>query len=209
MSMPVKVYAAHAKKIIIDAGHGGIGYGCTIKNLHEKDITLDISREVQSCLKKVGYDVVLTRNSDVSLYKYCKTGDTIQKRDLNARVNMINNSNASVFVSIHVNSYLRNPGVNGSIVFYFSDEYLKSKSLAQSIQKSLNNLNYNGNKRTANSSRAENYYILRKTAMPGVLVETGFLTNPGERKWFATKEYRQKLAGSIALGVERYMASID
>jgi N-acetylmuramoyl-L-alanine amidase len=202
---PVETSAMQAKKIVVDAGHGGIDSGCIVKGMHEKDITLDISREVKKLLERKGYDVMLTRNSDESLYKYCRIGDTIQRRDLNARVNMINNSGASAFVSIHANSFRSDPSINGSIAFFFSHECLEAKALARSIQKSLNSLEFNGKKRRSHNSRAEDYYILRKTALPGVLVETGFLTSSMERKWFATKEYKRKIAKSIVAGIDQYM----
>jgi len=205
LATPAEAFAVQAKKIVIDPGHGGIDSGCIVNGIHEKDITLDISREIKKILEGKGYDVMLTRNNDDSLYKYCTTGGTIQRRDLNARVSMINNSGASAFISIHANSYRRDPSINGSIAFFFSDECLEAKALAKSIQRSLNSLEFNGKKRKSHNSRAEDYYILRKTALPGVLVETGFLTNPMERKWFATKEYRRKIAKYIAVGIDQYM----
>jgi N-acetylmuramoyl-L-alanine amidase len=203
VSMPVKVNAEQVKKIVIDPGHGGIDSGCIMKNIHEKDITLDISKKVKSYLQQKGFDVVLTRYGDESLYKYCKAGDTIERRDLNARVNKINESNASIFVSIHVNSYY-DPDINGSITFFFSEQCFQSKDLAKSIQRSLNNLIIDGKKRMSHNSRAEEYYILKNTTIPGVLVETGFITNPKERVWLTTKAYRESIAKSIASGIEQY-----
>jgi N-acetylmuramoyl-L-alanine amidase len=203
--IPNSLLAMQTNRIVIDPGHGGIDYGCTIGNLFEKDITLDISKKVKKCLEDRGYTVLMTRDSDVSLYKQSKVGDTIQRRDLNARVNMINNINPDIFVSIHVNSYQRDTSINGSTVFYFSDKYVKSKQLAQCIQKSLNNLSINGQKRMSHNSRPEDYYILRKTAMSGVLVETAFISNSWERKHLTTSEYKQKIAELIALGIVRYM----
>ncbi|KNY25787.1 N-acetylmuramoyl-L-alanine amidase family protein [Pseudobacteroides cellulosolvens] len=204
VSIPACAHAAQTKKIVIDPGHGGIDSGCTIKNIYEKNINLDISMKVKSYLEQNGFNVVLTRNGDESLYKYCKTGDTIEKRDLNARVNKINESNASIFVSIHADSYYDHT-INGSIVYFFSEQCLQSKALAKSIQRSLNGLTADGKKRMSHNSRAEDYYILRNTSIPGVLVETGFLTNPRERSLLATDEFRQKIANSIASGITQYM----
>ncbi|HEY9062981.1 MAG TPA: N-acetylmuramoyl-L-alanine amidase [Pseudobacteroides sp.] len=205
-STSAEAHAVQSKKIVIDPGHGGVDSGCIRKDLHEKDITLDISEKVKSILQNKGFNVDLTRKSDESLYNYCKIGDTLERRDLNARVNRINDSNADIFVSIHVNSYF-NPEINGSTAFYFSEQCLKSKALAKSIQRSLNNLVIEGNKRMAHNSRAEDYYILKNTTIPGVLVETGFITNPRERGLLSTNSYRQKLAKSIASGIAEYMKS--
>ncbi|HHW32005.1 MAG TPA: N-acetylmuramoyl-L-alanine amidase [Clostridiaceae bacterium] len=198
---------AKTKTIVIDPGHGGIDFGCSIGNLHEKDIVLDISRSLKKYLEDKGYKVLMTRSSDISLYKQSRNGNTIQRRDLDARVKMINNANADIFVSIHVNSYPSDTSVNGSIVFYFSDQYVQSKRLAQYIQKSLNSLSLNGNMRMQHKARGEDFYILRKTAISGVLVETAFITNPEERKCLTTNEYKNKIAESIAFGIEKYFNS--
>ncbi len=206
VSIPACAHAAQQKKIVIDPGHGGIDSGCIVKNIYEKNINLDISMKVKSYLEQKGFKVVMTRNGDESLYKYCETGDTLEKRDLNARVNKINESNASIFVSIHVDSYHDNT-INGSIVYFFNDKCLQSKALAKSIQKSLNSLTADGKKRMSHNSRAEDYYILRNTSIPGVLVETGFITNSRERSLLNTGEFRQKIAKSIAAGIEQYMSN--
>jgi len=205
LSTPACAHATETKKIImIDPGHGGIDSGCIINNICEKSINLNISKKVKLYLEQKGFNVVLTRNSDESLYKYCKTGDTIERRDLNARVNKINQSNASIFVSIHVDSY-HDHTVNGSMVYFFNDQCLQSKALAKNIQNSLNNLTIDGKKRMSHNSRAEDYYILKNTTKPGVLVEAGYLTNPRERELLTTNEFKQKLAKSIAAGIEKYL----
>jgi N-acetylmuramoyl-L-alanine amidase len=201
------VYASEPYTIIIDPGHGGIDGGCVAGSLLEKDINLDIAGTVKSLLEQKGYKVTLTRDKDISLYKFCNVGDTMPRRDLNERVGRINSSNASLFVSIHVNSFSEDPSISGSNVYFYSMECLKSKKLAQAVQKELNAVTFEGQARTPHNSRPNGYYILRKTVMPGILVETGFLTNTVEKVWFAGKEYRVKLAEAISAGIENYVKS--
>ncbi len=202
---------AHAtenkKTIVIDPGHGGIDSGCIINNICEKNINLSISKKIKLYLEQKGFNVVLTRSGDESLYKYCKAGDTIERRDLNARVNKINQSNARIFVSIHVDSY-HDRTMNGSVVYYFNDQCLQSKALAKNIQNSLNNITVNGKKRMSHNSQTADYYILKNTTKPGVLVEAGYLTNQWERELLTTNDFKDKLAKSIASGIEKYLNTL-
>jgi N-acetylmuramoyl-L-alanine amidase len=188
-------------KIVIDAGHGGIDPGAKKGNVVEKEVTLDISKMLRSYLEEKNYDTIMTRTKDVSLYKQSSRGGTIQLRDLNARVKLINNSSAKIFVSIHVNSLPENPSQSGSIVFYNSRS-TKSKALALSIQKSLNNMTVNGRQRHRNGIQKANFYVLKNANIPGVLVETAFVTNKTERNLLSEKSFRDKVARAILAGIE-------
>ncbi|MCX8129879.1 MAG: N-acetylmuramoyl-L-alanine amidase [Clostridia bacterium] len=188
-------------KIVIDAGHGGRDPGTSKGSVVEKEVNLDISKMLESYLENKNYDALMTRSRDISLYKLSSLRGPIEKRELDARVNIIGKSKARLFVSVHVNSLPKNPAMKGSIVFYNSKSS-KSKALALSIQKELNNLKVNGKQRPRNSIRTANFYILKNSSIPGVLVETAFITNKEERKLLTQKSFREKIAKAIMNGIE-------
>lgn len=190
--------------IVIDAGHGGIDGGTNKDGLLEKEVNLDIALRLKTIMELKGYTVVMTRNEDISLDSQDHSSTSRQKRDLNARVNIINSSNAQLFISIHVNCMAGKPTTDGSIVFY-RDKYQQSKTLAYSIQRSLNNMTVNGKARTIHDPAQGDYYILNNSNVPGVIVETAFISNGDEKKLLATDEFRKQLASSIADGVDKYL----
>jgi len=190
--------------IIIDPGHGGIDGGTSKEGILEKDINLDISKKLMNLLVQKGYTVIMTRENDVSLDNPDTTGKNRHMRDLNARVNIINKSNAQLFVSIHVNCNDKKPSTDGSIVFY-SDKFEQNKELAYSIQRALNNMIVNGKKRTIHDPVKAKYYILKNSDIPGVLIETAFLSNAKERQLLLKESYREEIAEAIASGIEQYL----
>lgn len=190
-------------KIVIDPGHGGIDVGTSKGNVVESEVNLSISKKLKAYLEDYGYEAVLTRSKDVALDSHSGRGDTRQERDLNVRTNIINESGADLFVSIHVNSLPDSPSTSGSIVYY-NDKISKSRELARSIQKALNGVTASNYKRKAQNSRKADYYVLRNSDVPGVLVETAFITNKKERELLATDAFRDKLAKAILEGIENY-----
>ena len=192
-------------KIVVDPGHGGFDPGVVYNGVIEKNVSLDISNRLEHYLGESIYNIIITRKNDNSLYKLSKKGNTFERRDLNARVNIINNSSAILFTSIHVNSYIFNTHCTGSIVYYYSKS-IKSKALAYSIQNSLNNIVINNQKRKHNKPIPANFYILRKTKMSGVLIETAFITNKSERKLLKSKKFKNTIALAITNGIKNYLS---
>jgi len=186
------------KIIVIDAGHGSWDPGMVSGKVEEKDINLSIARKLQVFLEQGGATVIITRLDDSDLAKN-KSGD-MQVRRLIA-----NTSKADIFVSIHQNSYHKS-SVSGFQAFYFNESD-NSKKLAACIQDSMKEF-VNPNNRL--SSRAnKNYYVLKQTEMPAVLVECGFLTNYNERSKLTQDEYQEKIAWGIYLGIVNYFNSSD
>src|SRR5213596_2485121 len=143
-------------------------------------MTLDVSLRLKPLLEKAGYKVVLTRDTDVFV-------------PLGTRVAMANSYRNAIFVCIHFNSASRS-GANGIETYFYSRDSL---ALASAIH-----YNLVGNMSTPNRGvRRRGYYVLRKTRIPAVLVECGFLTNPTEGEYAQTASYRQKLAEEIAAGI--------
>jgi len=181
------------KIIVVDAGHGGWDPGMVSGKVHEKDINLEIAKKLQVFLEQGGATVIVTRLEDEALANR-KVGD------MQARRLIANTSKADIFVSIHQNSY-KSANVKGFQVFYFNESD-NSKKLAVCIQDRMKEFVNPGNK---HSSRAnKNYYVLKETVMPAVLVECGFLTNSGERGMLGTGEYQEKIAWGIYLGIVDY-----
>ncbi|MGM9834620.1 MAG: N-acetylmuramoyl-L-alanine amidase [Bacilli bacterium] len=179
---------------VIDPGHGGKDAGTSFQKLEEKDINLDLSLKLKEELVSKGATVYLTRNDDYDL-SYPEA-DRRKKSDFDNRINYINNSNADMYFSIHIN-YLSDSRYSGPQVFY----NVKDKDLAESIQKSLND--------KVNASRdakkiSQNYYMYRKLNISGVLIECGFISNAKERKLLVDENYQEKLVSGIVDGVISY-----
>jgi N-acetylmuramoyl-L-alanine amidase len=182
-SIPVTVWGADGKfhTVVIDAGHGGFDRGgIPGQRVAEKTMALDVAQRLAKILRREGYRVVMTRDSDVFV-------------SLGQRVRVANNYHDAVFICVHFNSATR-VGANGIETYYYSTN---SAALAASIHRHVV-----GNTTTDNRGiRRRGYYVLRRTDIPAVLVECGFLTNPTEARLALESSYRQKLADSIADGV--------
>ena len=186
------------KVIVIDAGHGGWDPGMVHSKVEEKDINLSIAKKLQVFLEQGGATVIVTRLDDKGLANR-KAGD------MHARSQIANTSHADIFVSIHQNSY-SNSNVKGFQAFYYNESD-NSKKLADSIQAKLKEFVNPGNKLGAKANK--NYFVLKQTAMPAVLVECGFLTNYNDRTNLVSDAYQEKIAWGIYLGIVDYFHSPD
>jgi N-acetylmuramoyl-L-alanine amidase len=168
--------------VVIDAGHGGYDRGgIPGQRVSEKDMTLDVARRLRSVLQASGYRVVMTRDSDVFV-------------PLGTRTAIANSQRNAIFVSVHFNSATRK-GASGIETYFYSRNSL---SLASAIHHYVSG----GAPSSNRGVRRRGYFVLRRTNMPAVLVECGFLTNPTEAAYAQNASYRQKLAEAIASGVQ-------
>jgi len=196
--------------IAIDPGHGGIDGGASLgEQFNEKDINLDISLKLQTLLINAGANVVMTRDSDVSLENKSDLQSSRYKKDLDARQDIVNNSNADIFVSIHSNCFRSNPKTRGAIVFYhYSSE--EGKILAESIGSSINEIVYKSLLGTAaleSKVLPEDLFMLRSINIPGVLVEVGYMTNWEEGRLLRQNDFQAAMAEAIAAGLQNYYKS--
>src|SRR4051812_17027330 len=176
-----------SRTIVIDAGHGGYDRGGVPgQRISEKDKTLDVAQRLKRILQADGYRVIMTRDSDVFV-------------SLGARVSIANAYRGASFVSIHFNCATRS-GANGIETYYYRGD---SAGLAQSIHRNV----VSGAPTENRGIRRRGFYVLRRTAIPSVLVECGFLTNPTEGRLALSADYRQKLAEQIARGINRQPAA--
>jgi len=181
------------KIVVIDAGHGGWDPGMVHGKVDEKDINLSIAKKLQVFLEQGDATVIITRLDDSDLAK-------TKKGDMQTRRLIANTSKADIFVSIHQNSYSNN-NVSGFQVFYFNESD-NSRDLATHIQGRLKEFVNPNNKLESRANK--NYFVLKQTQMPAVLIECGFLTNYNERNKLTSDEYQEKIAWGIYLGIVDY-----
>lgn len=187
------------KIIIIDAGHGGIDSGANRPGIAEKDINLALALELKEVLNREGAKVVLTRDSDTSLEKFCDNEKVRGRyhRDLAARLETVAESDADLYVSIHAN-VSSDSKRSGAETFYYAKSPA-GKSLAEAIQSSLGKIT------TAAAKPAPgDYFVLRRNTVPAVLIEIGYITNQQERRQLQSAEYRRQIAEAIAGGIREY-----
>ena len=175
------------RTIVVDAGHGGFDRGGVPgQRISEKDKCLDVAQRLKRILQAQGYRVVMTRDSDVFI-------------PLGTRCSIANSYRGAQFVSIHFNCASR-VGANGIETYYYRGD---SAELAASIHRNVVSISPSENR----GIRRRGFYVLRRTAIPSVLVECGFLTNPTEGRLALSADYRQRLAEQIARGINRQPAS--
>lgn len=189
----VNLAVLNGKTIAIDAGHGGIDDGAKWHGLDEKNINLAIAQKLAEVLTANGATPVMTREGDVDYYTKGKGG---KKNDLLKRVEIIDNSGANLFVSIHCNA-IKGNNWSGAQVFY-NPKVEENKRLADTMQQALKNFPP-GNKRQAKQD--SDIIVLKFVNVPGVLVEAGFISNPAEAARLNSQDYQQKLAEYIAKAI--------
>lgn len=188
------------KVVIVDPGHGGKDPGkIGVNKEQEKDINLEISLMVKEKLEAEGITVLMTRDEDKGLYDENASNKKVQ--DLQRRVELIHREQPDCVISIHQNSY-QDPKVKGAQVFYYTDS-AEGKYLAETLQETLQERIDPENHRQAKGNRT--YYLLKRTDVPLVICECGFLSCPEECALLGKKEYQEKLADAIVSGVLVYL----
>lgn len=182
------------KTIVIDAGHGSVDVGANYLKVYEKDINLKISLYLEKELSSLGASVLLTRDGDYDLSK--PNANYRKKSDFDNRIRLINESNADMYVSIHLN-YLKDSKYYGPQVFYDKE----NKELANMIQTYLNE--YTKSDREIKKIPSDTY-MYKKLSIDGVLIECGFLSNSRERQLLQQDDYQKSLASVIAKGIVKY-----
>lgn len=193
-----------SKVIVLDAGHGVPDYGTQSKSgTTEQEINLAVVLKLQSLIEQSGAKVILTRSDNNGIYEVDKISIRDKKvSDMKNRVYIGNNSNANLYVSIHMN-YYEQEKYSGWQVFY-QRKNEKSKNLANFIQESLNE-NINKNSRIIMPIKGA--YIMDKINIPAVIVECGFLSNAEDERKLKTDEYQNTLAWGIYIGLQKYFAN--
>lgn len=187
--------------IVVDCGHGEQDPGKVgVGDILEKDVNLQIGKKVEKKLKKKGYEVVMTRTDDKMLAE--EGSDNKKVQDMKARVALINKTAPILAISVHQNSY-SDTAVHGSQVFYYSHS-TEGEEAAKIMQETLLEADED-NKRQAKAN--DTYYLLKRTEVPTIIIECGFLSNPEEAALLAGDEYQEKIASAIVKGIEKYLES--
>ncbi|MFZ3590817.1 N-acetylmuramoyl-L-alanine amidase CwlD [Bacillus sp. DJP31] len=187
--------------IVIDPGHGGPDGGASFgKDVFEREIALSIALKLKDYLQEQGALVLLTREDSHDLASPDTKGIRNRKvEDLKNRVKFINESEASSFVTIHLNAIPSERWSGAQTFFYGSLE--ENKRLATFVQTEIKR-NLENTNRTAKA--ISGIYLLKKAQIPGALIEVGFLSNPRERDLLKKENYQDQMAASIYKGILRY-----
>jgi len=178
--------------VVIDPGHGGSDSGAVgINGLKETDVVLDVSKIVTKLLQEKGVSVKMTRNKEVEV-------------DLSPRVSFANKTNSDIFVSIHANaSRGKKSYINGIETFYYSG--WRGRLLAEKIQKEILKVSAGSPDRGVRRGR---YYVIKRTNMPAVLAEIGFVTGRLDSRRLEKKIHRRRVAFAIAKGILEYFKRV-
>ena len=205
-SVPVSLSSFDTQKpvVILDAGHGGIDGGCTsAEGVPEKGINLNILLRLRDLLCISGYDVIVTRDTDMSIHDKGIEGIANQKSsDMDNRLELFNSRNDAICISIHQNQFTE-PKYKGAQMFY-SDNNSKSETLARSLQGNFRRLIQPDNEREIKLCGKE-LFLCYYSQNPTVMVECGFLSNPDEAALLNTEEYQGKVAFTIFSGINEYV----
>lgn len=181
--------ALAGRVIVIDAGHGGSDPGAVgVTGLMEKEVNLDVSLRVAKQLRAAGAEVVMTREADVFI-------------PLAQRVSIAEAARAEIFVSVHANAH-PNSAIGGTETYYFGSKSTSNSSLqaASLIQRELV-----GALRLRDIGvKQANFYVIRQTSMPSVLLELGFLSNAQEEALMRRDDFRQNAADAIVRGLKDF-----
>lgn len=178
------------KTIVLDAGHGGSASGAAYEGIKEKDLTLSMTKILEKKLLAMGYNVIMTRSTDVYM-------------DLYARADLANAADADLFVSIHCNASATNRDFQGIFTYYHPSSG-RGRRLAETLQPYMA-------KATGAIDRGvlkDDFVVLRETKMCAVLIETGFMTNHEELMRLSDPIYQEKLMQGVADGLTAYLNNL-
>ncbi|WP_405098480.1 N-acetylmuramoyl-L-alanine amidase CwlD [Oceanobacillus sp. FSL H7-0719] len=190
------------KTIVLDPGHGGPDGGAVgSDNTVEKDIALQVAKQLQRYLQQAGALVYLTREKDEDLAAEETKGLARRKsEDIRERLIYIEKKNADFFLTIHLNA-LPSDRWRGAQTFYYP-KFDENRHLAEMVQAEIRRNMENTNREAL---EINGIYLLKHAETPGALVEIGFLSNVEERELLKREEYQESMAASIYQGVLRYM----
>lgn len=212
------VYASSDKVVVIDPGHGGdfsgtAGFSGNSTGYFEKDANLSVALKLEKILKRKGYTVFMTRDTD-------KDFGSSQQADLANRTEVANNfvegnRDNSIFISIHHNASA-SPSYRGYETYYYdANDYnpkwppdplqihynSESSRLAHIIH---NNVLEDAPVTEGRGILGRAFYVVRNAQVPSTLVEIGYMTNPQEEKLIKSDSFQQEIAGALAGGIVEY-----
>lgn len=202
-ALPVAAPVTEKPVIVLDAGHGGLDSGAVgVTGALEKNINLSIVLALRDMLEMSGFNVVLTRDEDISIYDPGIEGIRNQKlNDMDNRLKIIQSYPDSIFLCIHQNNYI-SPDSHGAQMFY-NNNNSTNRTLAQIMQNRFKTLQPYNDREIKLSG--EELFLLKSNKNPSLMIECGFLSNPEEEANLSAWEYQQKVAFTIYGGVLEYI----
>ncbi|MBD5654763.1 MAG: N-acetylmuramoyl-L-alanine amidase, partial [Candidatus Eremiobacteraeota bacterium] len=187
--------SGNGKLIVLDPGHGGSDFGAMHNGLVEKDLNLDISRRLRTLLIARGWQVKMTRDTDVDVYQ----PNDSARDELQARDDVANAAGARMLISVHSNAFTTS-ALSGTTTYYYkADSYALAGAVHARLSASLPTKD--------DGVRKENFYVIHHATMPAILIETAFLSNPSDAALLHSPAFLQKIASCIADGVGDYAGS--
>lgn len=185
--------------VVIDAGHGGVDAGVrgVTTSVKESEINLSVSKYLRGYFADAGFNAVMTRTTQGGLYGTSTKG--FKMRDMKKRKEIIENNDADMVISVHQN-FCPIPSRRGGTVFFDKNSEC-GKLLALCIQNSLNSMKECVKK---NEALTGDYFILKCTENPSVIVECGFLSNADDEALLLNEDYKKMLAYAIFKGAVAY-----
>ncbi len=186
--------------IVIDSGHGGMDPGNVADDgTEEKELNLAIAEKLQFFLEANDIAVIMTRTDDSGLYSENSSNKKVE--DMKNRVALMEEASPDLVISIHQNSY-SDSSIKGAQVFYYTTS-VKSQALAEILQASLIRRLNPDNTRQAKAN--DTYYLLKKTSVPIVIAECGFMSSPEELALLKDEDYQDKVAWALCIGILEYL----
>lgn len=187
--------------IIIDAGHGGIDGGATsCSGVLESKLNLDIALRLEAVMQLLGFDTLMIRTTDTSIYTEGNTIASQKVSDLKERVRIVNETPNALLISIHQNTF-PDGRYSGAQVFYGGGD--ASRNLAQQMQTNFNQNLCRGSNRK--SKKATGVYLMQNINCTGILLECGFLTNPEEEAKLRNDTYQKQICSVIASCISTFL----
>lgn len=186
-------------RVVLDAGHGGADPGkVSDGGILEKDLNLAITRRLAKELENAGVEVILTRTGDEGPGQGQTEAGSRKLADLKARTERINEEYPDLAVSIHQNSY-PDPSVRGVQVFYYGQSEAGER-MAALMEKAFRE-GLPEETRVRDSKANEEYYLLRNTEVPAIILECGFLSCPEELSLLMDQDYQEQFCQAAARGI--------
>lgn len=195
-SLPQREYT-----IVIDPGHGGEDGGAvSLSGKPESGYNLQISLRLRDLLALMGYDIIMTREADISIYTKGETLAQKKASDLKERLRIVNDTDNAILLSIHQN-YFSDSRYSGAQIFYADTPC--SQQLASRMQAMfISTVNPGSNRQ---EKRASGIYLMEHIQTTGVLIECGFLSSPQEEAMLADPAYQKKICCIIATSVDTFL----
>ena len=187
--------------ICIDPGHGGRFPGASGAISVEKHLNLELANVLRELLAS-DYEVVMTREEDVDLAPGIDNRMTARSADLRERCRICNDSKADLFVSIHYNSFHTEAAHGFEVLHWHSS--IRGGRLAGLILSEFGGVEDLFGVRKRGVKPRKNIYVLGHTRPPAVLVEAGFISNPGEERVVTIPDYQYAVAETIAAAIDSY-----